>query len=82
MCSELSLQVSMSSEIGDKKDWRELRPRTYNTDGSDLLLITLTLMSRTLWGKGADVDECRRCDTTTFTRHQRQKGMGEGGKVD
>ena len=70
MCSELSLQVSMGSEIGDEKD------------GSDLLLITLTLMSRTLWEKGADVDECRRCDTTTFTRHQRQKGMGEGGKVD
>jgi hypothetical protein len=34
-----------------------------------------------LWGEGADVDECLRCDTTTF-RHQHQKGMGVGGKVD
>ena len=57
----------------------EVSYRGPSRDGSDLLLITLTLIPRTR--KGADVDERLCCDATTF-RHQRQKGFGEGGKLD
>ena len=63
--AELSLRASVGHHI--------------TRDGSDLLLVTLTLKPRTR--KGTDVDERLRCDTTTF-RHQRQEGMGEGGKFD
>jgi hypothetical protein len=78
----------MGFERGNERDWRDVLGvwtawKCLRTDRDDIHNpLTLTLMSREVRGKGADVDECRRCDTTTFTRHQRQNGMGEGGKVD